>query len=147
MPSDSLTTNFETENEITNNQVSEFETINLTEWLIFKLKIMYGRSIFEGDNPDEALAVRQEWQDLVRKIGKKGVLATIDFFLSGHNTVPSFPPSPIEFRKCFRMYILPLTSKAYVMTQQKKLPVQAKERNQEGYKKFKELVRKLKPMI
>ncbi len=50
---------------------------SFAEWLIFKIKIIYGWSVFEGDSPDEASAIRQEWQDLVIKIGKKGVLATI----------------------------------------------------------------------
>lgn len=145
MPSDNLMKNSEKEQEIHNPKLSELDAINLTEWLIFKIKIIYGRSIFEGDNPDEALAIRQEWQDLVGKVGKKGVLGTIEYLLSGHHGVPSFPPSPVEFRKCYRTHVSPSLTKGFVITHQKKVPILTKEQNQDGYKKFQELVKKLKP--
>ncbi|WP_133141066.1 hypothetical protein [Legionella quateirensis] len=145
MLSDDLMKNSETEQEIHNPRLSELDAINLTEWLIFKIKILYGRSIFEGDNPEEAFAIRQEWQDLVTKIGKKGVLGTIDYLLSGHHSVPSFPPSPVEFRKCYRTHVSPSLMQGCVVSTQKKLPVLRGEEHQAGYLKFQELVKKLKP--
>lgn len=144
MLSDNLMRNSE-EKESPNEELSEADALNLAEWLIFKIKVIYGRCIFEGDTADEALAIRQEWHDLVYKIGKKGILATIDFLLSGHNTVPSFPPSPVEFRKCYRIHVAPFIAKAYVVSQQKRLSIKTKDLNQDGYKKFQELLKKMKP--
>src|SRR3990167_9491513 len=110
-PSVNSMKSLETEKAVVNEPLSEVESVNLTEWLIFKIKIIYGRPIFEGDSPEEASAIRHEWQDLVLKIGKNGVLATIDFLLSGHHAVPSFPPSSVEFRKCYRTYTSPAVIK------------------------------------
>ncbi|HDP0034309.1 TPA: hypothetical protein ACJT8N_001148 [Legionella pneumophila] len=137
--------NSEVEDEVREEKLSDLEVINFTEWLIFKIKIIYSRSIFEGDNPTEASAIRQEWQDLVRKIGKQGVLGTIDYLLSGHHSVPSFPPSTVEFRKCYRTHVAPTLSKLHVIKKQKNPSDLPKEQNQEGYKQFQELLKKLKP--
>jgi hypothetical protein len=133
--------NLEIGNEASHKALSEFDLINLTEWLIFKIKIIYGRPIFEGDTPEEASAIRQEWQDLTLKIGKKGVLATIDYFLSGHHAVPSFPPSPVEFRKCYRLHISSSLTKGEF---QKKSPPLTREQKQIGYQRIKELLDELK---
>lgn len=135
----------EAEDEVREEKLSDLEVINFTEWLIFKIKIIYSRSIFEGDNPTEASAIRQEWQDLVHKIGKQGVLGTIDYLLSGHHSVPSFPPSIVEFRKCYRTHVAPTLSKLHVIKKQKNPSDLPKEQNQEGYKQFQELLKKLKP--
>lgn len=145
MLSGSLIKNSEIGEELNKETLSEVEALNLTEWLIFKIKIIYGRSIFEGDTPEEASAIRQEWQDLVAKIGKKGVLGTIDYLLSGHNLVPSFPPSPVEFRKCYRIHVSPSLRNGDVITKQKRISNGIKEENQDGYKQFQELLKKLKP--
>lgn len=145
MQSSNLMKNSEVEDEVREEKLSDLEVINFTEWLIFKIKIIYSRSIFEGDNPTEASAIRQEWQDLVRKIGKQGVLGTIDYLLSGHHSVPSFPPSTVEFRKCYRTHVAPTLSKLHVIKKQKNPSDLPKEQNQEGYKQFQELLKKLKP--
>ena len=131
----------ETENELADQKPSKLDLINLTEWLIFKIKIIYGRPIFEGDTPVEASAIRQEWQDLVLKIGKKGVLATIDYFLSGHHAAPSFPPSPVEFRKCYRTHVSPTLTKEDF---QKKSPPLTKEQKQIVYQRIQKLLGELK---
>lgn len=131
----------EAEDEVREEKLSDLEVINFTEWLIFKIKIIYSRSIFEGDNPTEASAIRQEWQDLVHKIGKQGVLGTIDYLLSGHHSVPSFPPSIVEFRKCYRTHVAPTLSKLHVIKKQKNPSDLPKEQNQEGYKQFQELLK------
>ena len=133
--------NLETEKAVVNEPLSEVESVNLTEWLIFKIKIIYGRPIFEGDSPEEASAIRHEWQDLVLKIGKNGVLATIDFLLSGHHAVPSFPPSSVEFRKCYRTYTSPSVMKE---TYQEKEALLTKEQRQIGCQKIGELLSTLK---
>lgn len=127
--------------DLCNEKLSELEAVNLTEWLIFKIKIIYGRPVFEGDSSDEASAIRQEWQDLVNKIGKKGVLATIDYFLSGHHAVPSFPPSPVEFRKCYRAHVSPSLIKETV---KQASPFLTNEQRQVGCEKLKELLGQLK---
>lgn len=145
MQSSNLMKNLEVEDEVREAKLSDLEVINLTEWLIFKIKIIYSRTIYEGDNPTEASAIRQEWQDLVCKIGKQGVIGTIDYLLSGHHSVPSFPPSPVEFRKCYRTHVAPSVSKVNVIRKQKNLSNLPKEQNQEGYKQFQELLKKLKP--
>ena len=126
-------------------KLSEVETIDLAEGLIFKIKIIYSRPIFEGDTPEEALAIRQEWQDLVAKIGKKGVLATIDYLLSGHHAVPSFPPSPMEFRKCYRVHVASSLRGDIEVTKQQNTTVLKNIHRGEGYQKFQELVKKLRP--
>ncbi len=133
--------NLEAGTDLCNQKLSELEAVNLTEWLIFKIKIIYGRPVFEGDSPDEASAIRQEWQDLVLKIGKKGVLATIEYFLSGHHAVPSFPPSPVEFRKCYRTHVSPSLVKEKV--QHESLLITSEQR-EVGCKKLKELLGQLK---
>lgn len=130
--------------EINEQKLSELDAINLTEWLIFKIKIIYGRPVFEGDNEVEAVAIRQEWHDVVCKIGKKGVLATIDYILSGHYTVPSFPPSPIEFRKCYRGQVSPFLTKNYVTTRKEYLPRLTTVKQQDGYKTFQKFLNQLK---
>ncbi len=141
MPSSNLIKNSEIGQKISPEKPSEFETINLTEWLIFKIKIIYGRPIFEGDSPEEATAIRQEWQDLVLKIGKKGVLGTIDYLLSGHHAVPSFPPSPVEFRKCYRTHI---SASARKDEFEKSLPltIEQKQVAQESIKKILEALKR-----
>jgi hypothetical protein len=141
MPYGNLMKSLETEKENSNKQLSESEIINLTEWLIFKMKIIYGRAVFEGDNPEEASAIRQEWQDLVLNIGKKGVLATVDYLLSGHHAVPSFPPSPVEFRKCYRINVSPSVMK---VTFQTDLAPLTKEQKQMGCQSIKEILTGLK---
>jgi hypothetical protein len=133
--------NLETGKANGHEQLSELELINLTEWLIFKIKIIYGRPIFEGDTPEEASAIRQEWQDLVLNIGKKGVLATVDYYLSGHHAVPSFPPSPVEFRKCYRIHVSPPATK---VTFQKDLAPLTKEQKQMGCQSIKDILVGLK---
>lgn len=132
------------EKETNEQKLSEPDAINLTEWLIFKIKIIYGRPVFEGDNEDEAVAIRQEWQDVVCKIGKKGVLATIDYILSGHHTVPSFPPSPLEFRKCYRAQVSPYLAKKYVTVSKNCLPRLTTTKEQEGYKTFQKFLNQFK---
>lgn len=141
MPSGNLMKNLETEKANSHKQISESELINLTEWLIFKMKIIYGRAVFEGDSPEEASAIRQEWQDLVLNIGKKGVLATVDYLLSGHHAVPSFPPSPVEFRKCYRVHVSPSFMK---VTFQKDSAPLTKEQKQMGCQSIKEILAGLK---
>ena len=141
MPSGSLMKNLEMERDNGHEQLSELELMNLTEWLIFKIKIIYGRAIFEGDSPEEASTIRQEWQDLVLNIGKKGVLATIDYFLSGHQAVPSYPPSPVEFRKCYRTHVSPSVAK---VTFQKDSAPLTKEQKQMGQQSIKEILARLK---
>jgi len=141
MPSDSLMKNLEAEKANSHKQLSEIETINLTEWMIFKIKVIYGRAVFEGDNPTEASAIRQEWQDLVFSIGKKGVLATVDYLLSGHHAVPSFPPSPVEFRKCYRMHVSASVVKEVV---QKDVAPLTKAQREMGYQSIKEILVGLK---
>ncbi len=131
----------ETEKDNSHKHLSEQEAINLTEWLIFKVKVIYGRAVFEGDNPTEASAIRQEWQDLVSSIGKKGVLATVDYFLSGHHAVPSFPPSPVEFRKCYRMHVSASVVKEVV---QKDVASLTKAQRERGYQSIKEILVGLK---
>lgn len=134
----------ETGKEECNAKLSESEEIKLAEGLIFKIKVIYSRPIFEGDTPEEALAIRKEWQDLVSNIGKKGVLATIDYLLSGHHAVPSFPPSPLEFRKCYRVHVAPSLREEVVVTKQQNSSGQKNIQSGEGYQKFQELVKKLK---
>ena len=133
--------NLETEKDNSHKQLSELETINLTEWLIFKIKVIYGRSVFEGDNPTEASAIRQEWQDLVFSVGKKGVLATVDYLLSGHHAVPSFPPSPVEFKKCYRVHVSASIVKELV---QKDVAPLTKAQRERGYQSIKEILVGLK---
>ena len=138
--------NSEVENEINDKKISELDIVELTEWLIFKIKIIYGRPIFEGNNSDEASAIRQEWHDLVRKIGKKGILATIDYLLSGHHAVPSFPPSSVEFTKCYRIHVSPFIVNTAPEGQHRELPTSNKQGRQEGYQQFKEFVKTFKAM-
>lgn len=144
MQSGSLMKNFGTGVEPIK-KISELEAVNLTEWLIFKIKVIYGRPIFEGDNPDEARAIRQEWQDLTAKLGRNGVLATIDYLLSGHQTVPSYPPSPVEFKKCYRIHVASSISTTDAIKQHNQIAKQIKTQNGEGYKQFQELLIKLNP--
>lgn len=136
-PSDSLMKSLETENDNSHKHLSAPEAINLTEWLIFKIKVIYGRAVFEGDNPTEASAIRQEWQDLVVSIGKKGVLATVDYLLSGHHAVPTFPPSPVEFRKCYRMHVSASVVKEII---QSYLAPLTKAQRERGYQSIKEIL-------
>lgn len=127
----------EAEDEVREEKLSDLEVINFTEWLIFKIKIIYSRSIFEGDNPTEASAIRQEWQDLVHKIGKQGVLGTIDYLLSGHHSVPSFPPSIVEFRKCYRTHVAPTLSKLHVIKNKRIPQICQKSRTKKDINNFK----------
>ena len=74
---------------------------------MFKLKIIYGRSVFSGDNATEIKEIRNSWRELVNKIGKLGILKTVDYLISGHASVPSYPPSIVEFHKCYKTYVAP----------------------------------------
>lgn len=141
MLSVNLRKNLEIGKDSSDEKISEIESVKLTEWLIFKIKTIYGRSVFEGDTPEEASAIRKEWQDLVVSIGKKGVLATIDYLLSGHHAVPSFPPAPVEFKKCYRSHVSRTVTK--ISFQQHSEPL-TKEQKQMGYQCIKEILVGLK---
>ncbi len=141
MRSDNLMKSSETGKVNSQKHSSESDLINFTEWLIFKVKIIYGRGLFEGDTPEEASAIRQEWQDLVLNIGKKGVLSTIDYLLSGHHGVPTFPPSPVEFRKCYRINISPSVING---TFQKDSAPLTEEQKQKGCQSIKQILVGLK---
>ena len=81
--------------------------MQLTEWLLQRLKIMYGGKIYEGDNPTEAKLVREVWWEVVASLGRKTVMGTVDYLLSGHASVPSYPPSAVEFKKAAKTHVTP----------------------------------------
>lgn len=73
-----------------------------TEWLLFKLKLIYGGKFYEGENPHEANGIREIWQEIVSDLGRELLLEIVKYFLSGEESVPNFAPSPAVFMKIVR---------------------------------------------
>tara|TARA_R110002072_G_scaffold294858_1_gene465341 strand:+ start:1247 stop:1633 length:387 start_codon:yes stop_codon:yes gene_type:complete len=79
----------------------------LTEWLLTKLKALYAGKIYEGTTQKSSKELRLAWAQIISSMGRDSVLATYDFLQSGHEAIPNFAPSPVEFKKLAQVHVMP----------------------------------------
>jgi len=79
----------------------------LSEWLLTKLKALYAGKIYQGTTDKASKELRLAWAEIINSMGQEAVLATYNFLQSGHDAIPNFAPSPIEFKKLAQIHVMP----------------------------------------
>ena len=79
----------------------------LTEWLLTKLQALFAGKMYKGSTIESSKELKLAWHDVLEDMGKETVLETYKFLRTGHEAIPKFAPSPVEFKQLAQVYVKP----------------------------------------